>query len=111
MLPVDERVESPLIGEAARSLRQERRERWLLMLLALLLLAAGIGMRTPTPSDEPRFALVAHQMVASGNWLIPHRGSDWYSDKPPTFMAMQAASYALTGNWQVAFLLPSLLAS
>jgi len=81
------------------------------MLLALLLLAAGIGMRTPTPSDEPRFALVAHQMVASGNWLIPHRGSDWYSDKPPTFMAMQAASHALTGNWQIAFLLPSLLAS
>jgi len=81
------------------------------MLLALLLLAAGIGMRTPTPSDEPRFALVAHQMVASGNWLIPHRGSDWYSDKPPTFMAMQAASYALTGNWRIAFLLPSLLAS
>ncbi|RAO74776.1 ArnT family glycosyltransferase [Dyella jiangningensis] len=81
------------------------------MLLALLLLAAGIGMRTPTPSDEPRFALVAHQMVASGNWLIPHRGSDWYSDKPPTFMAMQAASHALTGDWRVAFLLPSLLAS
>jgi len=111
MRPVDERAESPLIEEVADSLRQERRERWLLMLFALLLLAAGIGMRTPTPSDEPRFALVAHQMVASGNWLIPHRGSDWYSDKPPTFMAMQAASYALTGNWQIAFLLPSLLAS
>ncbi|ULU26506.1 glycosyltransferase family 39 protein [Dyella terrae] len=53
------------------------------MLAALVLLAAGIGMRTPTPSDEPRFALVAHQMAASGNWLIPHRGADWYSDKPP----------------------------
>nr|WP_233171754.1 glycosyltransferase family 39 protein [Dyella sp. ASV21] len=81
------------------------------MLGALLLLAAGIGMRTPTPSDEPRFALVAHQMVASGNWLIPHRGTDWYSDKPPTFMAMQSLSYVLTGNWQIAFLLPSLLSS
>lgn len=91
--------------------RREAVERWLLMLLALLLLGAGIGMRTPTPSDEPRFALVAHQMAASGNWLIPHRGTDWYSDKPPTFMAMQAASHALTGNWQIAFLLPSLLCS
>ena len=78
MYPVDDRVESspgPVIADASR---QARRERWWLMLLALLLLAAGIGMRTPTPSDEPRFALVAHQMVASGNWLIPHRGSDWY---------------------------------
>lgn len=89
----------------------EPMERWFLMLAALVLLAAGIGMRTPTPSDEPRFALVAHQMAASGNWLIPHRGSDWYSDKPPLFMAMQAASHALTGDWRVAFLLPSLLAS
>jgi 4-amino-4-deoxy-L-arabinose transferase-like glycosyltransferase len=86
-------------------------ERWFLMLAALVLLAAGIGMRTPTPSDEPRFALVAHQMAASGNWLIPHRGTDWYSDKPPLFMAAQAASHALTGDWRIAFLLPSLLAS
>jgi 4-amino-4-deoxy-L-arabinose transferase-like glycosyltransferase len=90
---------------------RDRLERWLLMLGALLLLAAGIGLRGPTPSDEPRFALVAHQMVASGNWLIPHRGSDWYSDKPPLFMAMQALSYTLTGNWWVAFLLPSLLSA
>lgn len=86
-------------------------ERWFLLLAALVLLAAGIGMRTPTPSDEPRFALVAHQMASSGNWLIPHRGTDWYSDKPPLFMAAQAASHALTGDWRIAFLLPSLLAS
>ena len=90
---------------------RERAERWLLMLGALLLLALGIGMRSPTPSDEPRFALVAHQMIASGNWLIPHRGADWYSDKPPTFMALQAAAYVLTRQWWVAFLLPSLLSS
>jgi 4-amino-4-deoxy-L-arabinose transferase-like glycosyltransferase len=96
---------------AEMALRRERIQRWLLMLGALLLLAAGMGLRGPTPSDEPRFALVAHQMVASGNWLIPHRGADWYSDKPPTFMAMQALSYSLTGQWWVAFLLPSLLCS
>ncbi|WP_267220697.1 ArnT family glycosyltransferase [Dyella silvae] len=90
---------------------RERLQRWWLMLGALLVLAAGIGMRGPTPSDEPRFALVARQMVESGNWLIPHRGTDWYSDKPPTFMALQALSYVVTGHWWVAFLLPSLLAS
>lgn len=98
-------------GGVTPSPSRERFERWLLILGALLLLALGIGMRGPTPSDEPRFALVAHQMVASGNWLIPHRGTDWYSDKPPTFMAMQALSYTLTRDWWVAFLLPSLLSS
>ncbi|MEP6940151.1 MAG: glycosyltransferase family 39 protein [Rudaea sp.] len=91
--------------------KQARRELWMFLLFALVLLAAGIGLRDPWPADEPRFALSAKQMVDSGNWLIPHRGSELYSDKPPAFMAMQAAAYTLIGNWRVAFLLPSLLAA
>ena len=79
-------------------------------LVALVVLGAGIGLRDPWPADEPRFALVAKQMVESGNWLIPHRGSELYSDKPPLFMAAQAFFYSLTHAWRVAFLLPSLLA-
>jgi 4-amino-4-deoxy-L-arabinose transferase-like glycosyltransferase len=88
----------------------ERRQIWLFFAVALVILAAGIGLRDPWPADEPRFALVAKQMIESGNWLIPHRGSELYSDKPPMFMAMQAFFYALTGQWRIAFLLPSLLA-
>lgn len=90
---------------------QERRQLWLFMLVALLVIGAGIGLRDPWPADEPRFALAAKQMVESGNWLIPHRGTELYSDKPPMFMAMQAAAYKLIGNWRIAFLLPSLLAA
>jgi 4-amino-4-deoxy-L-arabinose transferase-like glycosyltransferase len=90
---------------------QTRRElRWFL-LIAFIVIGAGIGLRDPWPADEPRFALSAKQMVESGNWLIPHRGSELYSDKPPTFMALQAASYELVRNWRIAFLLPSLLAA
>jgi 4-amino-4-deoxy-L-arabinose transferase-like glycosyltransferase len=110
-MAAEQAMPAPPSPANAPILRRERLQRWLLMLGALLLLAAGIGLRGPTPSDEPRFALVSHQMAASGNWLIPHRGMDWYSDKPPTFMAMQALSYSLTGQWWVAFLLPSLLCS
>ncbi|MFZ1390783.1 MAG: glycosyltransferase family 39 protein [Dokdonella sp.] len=97
-------------GPHARTPR-ERREFWLFMLVALIVLGAGIGLRDPWPADEPRFALVARHMVESGEWLITHRGSELYSDKPPMFMAMQAASYKLSGNWRIAFLLPSLLAA
>jgi len=93
------------------STRQERRAFWLFTLLTLLVLGAGLGLRDPWPADEPRFALSAKQMVESGNWLIPHRGSELYSDKPPLFMAAQALSYELTGSWRVAFLLPSLFAA
>lgn len=88
----------------------ERQQLWLFFAIALVVLAAGLGLRDPWPADEPRFALVAKQMVESGNWLIPHRGSELYSDKPPLFMAAQAFFYTLTGNWRIAFLLPSLLA-
>jgi 4-amino-4-deoxy-L-arabinose transferase-like glycosyltransferase len=87
-----------------------RRQFLWFLLFALVLLAAGMGLRDPWPSDEPRFALVARQMVESGNWLFPHRGSELYSDKPPLMFWLQAASFELTRHWRIAFLLPSLLA-
>ncbi|GHC11505.1 ArnT family glycosyltransferase [Thermomonas carbonis] len=90
---------------------QTRRETWLFWLFALLILGAGLGLRDPWPADEPRFALVAKQMVESGDWLFPHRGSELYSDKPPLFMWLQASGLWLTGNLRIAFLLPSLLAA
>jgi len=79
------------------------REFWLLALMALLVLGAGLGMRDPWPSDEPRFALVAKQMVESGDWLFPHRGTELYSDKPPMLMWSQATLYTLIGDWRVAY--------
>ncbi|KIJ02973.1 glycosyltransferase family 39 protein [Xanthomonas phaseoli pv. phaseoli] len=84
---------------------------WLLAMTAVLVIGAGLGLRDPWPADEPRFALVAKQMVLSGDWLFPHRGNELYSDKPPMLMWLQALFYTLLGNWRVAFLLPSLLAA
>lgn len=43
---------------------------WLLAITAVLVIGAGLGLRDPWPSDEPRFALVAKQMVMSGDWLF-----------------------------------------
>ncbi len=90
---------------------RSHREFWILALIALVVLGAGLGLRDPWPADEPRFALAAKQMVESGNWLFPHRGIELYSDKPPLFMWLQALFYSLTGNLRIAFLLPPLLAS
>ena len=88
-----------------------RRDLWLLLGIALLIIGAGLGLRDPWPADEPRFALVARQMIESGRWLFPMRGDELYPDKPPLFMWLQALSYLLTRAWRVAFLLPSLLAA
>ena len=82
----------------------------LLVALIVFSLLAGLGMREPSPPDEPRFALAARDMVASGQWMFPHRGVEFYAEKPAVFMWMQAAAYEVAGNWRVAFLLPSLLA-
>jgi 4-amino-4-deoxy-L-arabinose transferase-like glycosyltransferase len=78
--------------------------------LALLLMAVGLGLRDPWPADEPRFALVAQDMLRSGDWLIPRVGGDLYADKPPFFFWLLASAMALTGSLRVGFLLPSLLA-
>ncbi|MGH8148015.1 MAG: ArnT family glycosyltransferase [Rhodanobacteraceae bacterium] len=95
---------------ARRWIDDERVQLALLFAFAVLLLCLGIGMRDPWPSDEPRFALVAREMLASGQWLFPHRGVELYSDKPPVFMWLEACAYFVTGGWRGWFLLPSLLA-
>jgi 4-amino-4-deoxy-L-arabinose transferase-like glycosyltransferase len=90
---------------------RESKDFWLLAIAALLILGAGLGLRDPWPSDEPRFTLVAKQMVESGDWLFPHRGTELYSDKPPMLMWLEAAFYTVLRDWRIAFLLPSLLAA
>ncbi|MCC7461832.1 MAG: glycosyltransferase family 39 protein [Gammaproteobacteria bacterium] len=87
-----------------------RRDLLRLLLIAVALLGAGLGLRHPWPADEPRFALVARDMVASGAWLFPRIGADLYADKPPLFFWCIAFFYKLTGSLRVAFLLPALAA-
>jgi 4-amino-4-deoxy-L-arabinose transferase-like glycosyltransferase len=85
----------------------ERRQLLALLLAAAIVLGAGLGLRDPWPPDEPRFALIAKEMVASGEWLIPRIGGVLYPDKPPLFFWLVAAFHALTGSISVALLLPA----
>ena len=87
----------------------ERRQLFWFMAIALLILGAGYGLRNPWPADEPRFVLIAKQMVDSGQWLFPHRGHELYPDKPPLYFWLLALSQQLIGSWRWSFLLPSLL--
>ena len=96
---------------AAAMNSREHRDFWMFMAFAFVVLAVGIGLRAPWPSDEPRFVLVAKQMWESGDWLFPHRGRELYPDKPPIYFWLLGASYALIRDWTWGFLLPSLLAA
>lgn len=88
-----------------------RKDVFWLCVLWLLFIATGIGLRDPWPADEPRFALVARDMVAHHQWLIPYVGGDIYADKPPLFFWLIAGLLTLTGAMRLAFLLPSALAA
>jgi len=93
-------------GESARDVRLDLL--WLLG-LGLLLIASVIGLRDPWPADEPRFALIVRDMVATGDWLLPRVGGDVYADKPPLFFWLMGLALLATGSLRIAFLLPSLL--
>jgi hypothetical protein len=56
---------------------------WPLLAVALLLIFTGIGLRDPWPADEPKFALIAKEIVETGQWFFPARGQELHPDKPP----------------------------
>lgn len=81
----------------------------LLMVIAAVILVAGMGLRDPWPADEPRFALIARDMAEGGHWLLPSVGGVLYPDKPPLHFWMVAALYAITGSLRISFLLPAFI--
>jgi 4-amino-4-deoxy-L-arabinose transferase-like glycosyltransferase len=83
----------------------------LLLGLGAVVIGAGIGLRDAWAPDEPRFVLIARDMLASGNWLFPTRGGELYADKPPLFFWVMAAAMGAIGSMKLAFLVPSLIAS
>ncbi len=97
-----------LMSPAARSAL--RRERLAVLVLAFVVCSSGLGLRDPWPPDEPRFALIAREMLATGDWLIPRRNGELYSDKPPLFIWLSALAQSATGL-RIGFLLPSLTAA
>ncbi|CAI8715604.1 4-amino-4-deoxy-L-arabinose transferase [Pseudomonas sp. IT-P44] len=82
-----------------------------LMLLALLLVGAGLGLRQPQNVDEERFLGVALEMLHNGSWLIPHRAAEIYGDKPPIFMWAVAFFTWITGMPAIALYVPGLLSA
>ncbi|MDE0245854.1 MAG: glycosyltransferase family 39 protein, partial [Gammaproteobacteria bacterium] len=76
---------------------------------ALLTIAAGLGLRDPWAPDEPRYTLIAAEMLQSGDWSVTRLGGMIYAQKPPVYFWLLAAAQWLAGL-RYGFLLPSLLA-
>ena len=54
-----------------------------LMLLGSLVFCVPIFQRDLWTPDEPRYALVAQEMMWSGDYLVPRRNGEIYREKPP----------------------------
>ena len=89
-----------------------RRDLVVLALLGGLLFLPGLGRRDVWNPDEPRYGEVAREMVATGEYLVPHYNGRLYTQKPPLmFWAMAASGFLLGDLDETAVRLPSALAA
>jgi len=62
--------------------------------------------------DEPRYALVAQEMLQSGDWVVLHRNGEVYREKPPLlFWAIAALSAPFGSVNEITARMPSILAA
>jgi 4-amino-4-deoxy-L-arabinose transferase-like glycosyltransferase len=90
--------------------------RWPLALLATLLASLGLSifLAVSIPlvdPDEGRNAQVASEMLATGDWTVPHLAGMPYLDKPPALFWSAALSIHTFGRTRWAPRLPSIAAA
>ncbi|MGD2113288.1 MAG: glycosyltransferase family 39 protein [Gammaproteobacteria bacterium] len=81
-----------------------------LLLLWLIATLAGLSTRPLIPLDETRYAAVAWEMWARGEFLVPYLNGVPYSHKPPLFFWLIHAGWWLFGvsEWWVRLVTPLL---
>ena len=79
------------------------------LLLAVLLLAPGLGQAPFDDPGEGQHAEIAREMLGGGSWIALRLNGVRYFDKPPLLYWLTAASFTLFGIDEWAARLPSLL--
>lgn len=83
-----------------------------LVALCAVLFFPGLGERDLWNPDEPRYAEVTREMIATGDYLVPHLNGEIYTHKPPLMFWAMALSSGLSGGLdETAVRLPSALAA
>ena len=82
-----------------------------LLLLYVLLYLLPLGARPLATPDEVRYGAIAHEMLASGDWVSPHLNGVRYFEKPVLGHWLNAASLAAFGENAFALRLPAALAT
>lgn len=69
---------------------------WIVSLMAVVWIAT-IGIRPLYDPDEGRYAEIPREMLAGGDWIVPHLNYVIYLEKPPLAYWITAAGYKLFG--------------
>ncbi|MEO6352622.1 MAG: glycosyltransferase family 39 protein [Burkholderiaceae bacterium] len=88
-----------------RELHQSKPFVWALLLIFTLCWFYALDLRTLVPTDEGRYAEMAREMVASGDWITTRLNGIKYFEKPPLQTWMNALTFELfgPGEWQARF--------
>src|SRR4051812_12974712 len=75
---------------------------YLLVACFILCSLVALDVRTLVPPDEGRYAEMAREMLASGDWITTRLNGIKYFEKPPLQTWMNALSFAAfgLGEWQ-----------
>ena len=83
----------------------------LLIAVAAALYVYGAHEFALAEPDEGRYAEIAREMVAGGDWLTPHLNYVRYFEKPPLVYWATALAFVGVGQTELAARLPSLLSA
>src|SRR5471032_1901172 len=75
---------------------------WSLLGIFIVVTLYALGIRTLVPPDEGRYAEMAREMLASGDWITTRLNGIKYFEKPPLQTWMNALTFAAfgLGEWQ-----------
>ncbi|HEU4619397.1 MAG TPA: phospholipid carrier-dependent glycosyltransferase, partial [Gammaproteobacteria bacterium] len=87
--------------------------RWVIALLLLyaMVYLVPLGVRPLASPDEVRYGAIAHEMLATGDWISPHFDGLRYFEKPVLGHWLNALSMKLLGESALALRLPVALAT
>ena len=78
-------------------------QKYILLLLTVILLLVGIFDHTLWTPDEPRVAEIARTMAATGDYLIPHLAHEPFLEQPPLYYAVTGLFWRILGTGNEGF--------
>jgi 4-amino-4-deoxy-L-arabinose transferase-like glycosyltransferase len=84
---------------------------WVTVIIAVIVFFWGLGNMDLVSLNEGRRALAIQEMVASGNWLLPHLNGELYLTKPPLLYWLSSSLALIGGVNEWTLRLPSALAA